>query len=355
MSAPSSTPASPAATTPKAPRDFTYITPRGRRVSEYEAVTCYTQPDPSAFDKEGWFLRTPEGRPAWITESTKLRHPHWFDFRDPGSHWQRTYVRMQAEQERSITRITEDAAEDGAFDDLDPTWLQEIIAGHYRVWSYIEYGLFRAFAAAQREALSDTLGNVFCFEGVDRMRHAQAIVIYMMDLEENVVGFADQKGKSAWLEDPIYQPARRVVEQLMAFDDWAELAVAVNLVLDPILSQVGLSQLIRRFGSFHGDQVTPTIISTVERDRRRNQVWTAELVRMVTDPSIPEAEENHAIVQSWIDDWTPRVVEAAAALAPLYDLPPVQVVKHDEMLADALATQAEMLNALGLRTGADAK
>ena len=92
----------PVLTVPKAPRDFTYITPRGRRVSEYEAVTCYTQPDPEAFDKEGWFLRTPEGRTAWQRESTKLVHPHWFDFRDPASHWQRTYVKMQGEQERGI-------------------------------------------------------------------------------------------------------------------------------------------------------------------------------------------------------------------------------------------------------------
>jgi methane monooxygenase component A beta chain/propane monooxygenase small subunit len=337
--------------TPKAPRDFTYITPRGRRVSEYEAVTCYTQPDPSAFDKEGWFLLTPEGRPAWLSESTKLRHPHWFDFRDPSAQWQRTYVRMQAEQERSIHRITEDAAAARAFDDLDPTWLQEIIGGHYRVWSYLEYGLFRAFAPAQREALSDTLGNVLCFEGVDRIRHAQAIVIYMMAIEENVTGFTDQNGKSAWLEGPIYQPSRRIVEQLLAFDDWAELAVVVNLVLDPILGEVGLSQLIRRFGSFHGDQVTPMIVSTVERDRRRNQAWTEELVRMVTDPSTGLADENRAVIQSWIDEWTPLVVDAAAALAPLYDLPPVQVTKHDEALAAARAAQAQMVGALGLSAG----
>lgn len=335
---------------PVAARDFTYIRPRKRRVSEYEAVTCYTQPDPGAFDKEGWYLRTAEGRTAWMAESTRLRHPHWFDFRDPSSQWQRTYVRMQAEQERSISRVTEDAAADGAFADLDPTWLREMVGGHYRVWSYLEYGLFRAFAAAQREALSDTIGTVFCFEGVDRMRHAQDIVIYMMDLEDAVPGFVDNKHKSTWLADPIYQPSRLVVEQLMAFDDWAELAVVVNLVLDPILTEVGLSQLVRRFGSFHGDQVTPAIVATVERDRRRNRLWTEELVRMTTDPSLEEADANRATIQSWFDTWTPLVLEAATALAPLYDVPPIQVVKHEEALAAALDAQAAAVQALGFTT-----
>ena len=40
----------PGASFGRAPRDHVYIRPRGRRLSEYEAVTCYTQPGPDAFD-----------------------------------------------------------------------------------------------------------------------------------------------------------------------------------------------------------------------------------------------------------------------------------------------------------------
>ena len=46
------------------PRDFNYIKPRKRRLSEYEAVSCYTQPDPKVFDRQGWYLLTAEGRTA---------------------------------------------------------------------------------------------------------------------------------------------------------------------------------------------------------------------------------------------------------------------------------------------------
>ena len=52
-----------------APRDFNYIKPRKRRLSEYEAVSCYTQPDPKVFDRQGWYLLTAEGRAAWRPES----------------------------------------------------------------------------------------------------------------------------------------------------------------------------------------------------------------------------------------------------------------------------------------------
>ena len=123
------------------PRDFTYIKPRKRRLSEYEAVSCYTQPDPKVFDRQGWYLLTPEGRAAWRPESTRLQHPHWFDFRDPSGLWQRTYVKLQAEQERAIERTVEDAALAGIFGEFDPVWLHEIIGVHYRVWSFFEYAL----------------------------------------------------------------------------------------------------------------------------------------------------------------------------------------------------------------------
>lgn len=335
---------------PKPRRDFTYIQPSGKRLSEYEAVTCYAQPDPSAFDKEGWFLRTPEGRVAWEQSSTALKHPHWFDFRDPARHWQRTYVRMQAEQERSIERACEDAARSGAFKDFDPVWLEKMLRVHYRVWSYFEYALFRALAPAQREALSDTLGNALCFEAFDRMRHAQAIVIYLMDLEDNVEGFEDAGSKDVWLNDPTYQPLRLLAEKLMLeTPDWAEVSVAINLIVDPIVSALGLSQLVRRFAPFHGDTVTPFIIGTVERDRERNQAWADAFVDMVTAADVPDAEANSIAIQGWIDKWTPLALDAVDAMAPLFDAIPLCVVTFEDARNQTLDAHRAHIEGLALQ------
>jgi Methane/Phenol/Toluene Hydroxylase len=332
-------------------RDHAYITPRRRRLSEYEAVTCYTQPGPDAFDMEGWFTLGPgpEHRPAWRAESTRLRHPHWWDFRDPAQQWQRTYVRMQAEQERSIERVTEDAARTGVFADMDPAWLEQIVAGHYRTWSFLEYALFRAFAVASREALSDTLGNALCFQAFDHMRHAQDVVLYLMVLEENVAGFRDRGAKQRWLADGIYQPMRVLAERLMlSTDDWAELAVAVNLVVAPILGEVGLSQLVRRAGPFCGDPVTPFIVATSERDRRRNLAYTEELVRMVTDERVETHRANREVLTEWVRRWTPETLAATRALRPLFALGAADRVGFDGALEIALDAQRATVRALGL-------
>jgi len=114
-------------------RDFTFIKPAKRRVTEYEAVTLRQQWETGGFDKGGHFLTPADGRAPWRAESTALVHPDWFAFRDPAQLWQRPYVRMQAEQERAIERMTEDTAAAGAFADIDRAWLDHFVAGHYRV------------------------------------------------------------------------------------------------------------------------------------------------------------------------------------------------------------------------------
>jgi Methane/Phenol/Alkene Hydroxylase len=335
------------------PRDFNYIKPRKRRLSEYEAVSCYTQPDPKVFDRQGWYLLTAEGRSAWRPESTRLHHPHWFDFRDPSGLWQRYYVKLQAEQERSIERTVEDASIAGSLREFDPVWLNEIIGVHYRVWSFFEYGLFRAFSRAQREALSDTIGNALCFEAVDRIRHAQATVLYLMDLEAQVEGFKDSAGKDHWLGDPTYQPLRKLVESLMATDDWAEVAFAVNLVVDPITTEIGVSRLVRHHATAHGDSITPMIILTTERDRRRNKALTEELVRMTTAADLPSAENNRIVMRSWIERWLPEAAAAAKAFAPVYDRLPHRLCSIDEDLAIACAAQAKIVDDLGIGRASD--
>jgi hypothetical protein len=329
------------------PRDFTYIKTRKARLSEYEAVNCFAQPDPDVLGPEGWFLRTAEGRPLWLRDSTRLEHPRWFDFRDPAGLWQRTYVKLQAEQERAVELAVEGGVTAGVFTDVNSVWLRELLGRHYRVWTYFEYGVFRACAQAQREALSDTLGGVLCFEAVDRMRHAQDIILYLMNVEKAVAGFADDGAKAEWLNEPLYQPARKMTEEIMALNDWGELAVAVNLVIDPLFSEVGLSQLIRRSAPYHGDSITPMLVLCAERDRQRNLAWTVELVKMVTAPELEQCEQNRRTIQDWIVRWSPLALQATEALAPVFERVPTKAVQFSDALRLARELQAGTLSQLG--------
>ena len=77
------------------------------------------------------------------------------------------------------------------------------------------------------------------FNAADKIRHAQDITLYGMDLTEAIPGFSDAEAKAVWLEDPIYQGTRKNVEGLMASRDWGEVIIGANLALEPLLGCAG--------------------------------------------------------------------------------------------------------------------
>lgn len=347
----------PAATDPPAdfysPRELIYATPVGRRLSDYEASICMNQPDFGQYDSGGWYLLSPEGRGLFDEGSTALRHPDWFDYRDPSALWQRTYVRRQAEQERAIAAALETARTDDAFADIDSAWACDILARYYEAWGCAEWGLFFAYTYPVREALSDTLTMAFVFASVDHLRHQQAIGLYSLDLEDEVLGYRSGLGRETWLNDPALQPTRRVVEELMATGDWGEMAVVTALLVEPLLSAFVTSQFLRRHAAVNGDIFTPTIILTAERDRARNRAAAVALVELVLGATdrrgrpVP-AGHNHEVLQGWIDRWTPLVIEAVDTFAPVFDLLPRRGPSAGAARERVLADYRDLLSNAGL-------
>jgi methane monooxygenase component A beta chain/propane monooxygenase small subunit len=184
----------------------------------------------------------------------------------------------------------------------------------------LEYGLFRCFSYAQREALSATAGNVCVFNAADKIRHAHDITLYGMDLAETIPGFSDAEAKKVWLEDPVYQGARKLVEGFMASRDWGEIIIGVNLILEPLVGNLARIQFFSRFAPRNGDAVTPLILATVENDWQRNLKWTKEFVNvLLRDPE--HGSGNKAVIEGWIAKWLPYAQEAMQGMAWLFNVP----------------------------------
>jgi hypothetical protein len=294
--------------------DFRYVRPAKRRPTQYEEVTVHTQWSPKNFAEQGWFSPSSQGKPVWDDNSTRLRATDWWGYRDPSQQWFRPYVDLQARQEQAIELATEGAKRARLFEEFSSGW-QDVLAKYYAAYRYFEYGLFLCFSYAQREALSDVVAGPLIFQGLDKDRHAQAIALYGMDLEESIPGFSDSGAQQVWMEDPIYQPSREYIERLLACRDWAEIVIAANLILEPLVSRMFTREFLTRFAPHHGDSVTPLILETVAADRRRNIAATAELVRFV----ITDTADNRAVIQEWLNLWGPRAAKAGQAFAPLFD------------------------------------
>lgn len=295
-------------------RDFAYITPSGRRLSEYEAVTCYTQPSVhgGGLQAAGDFMLRPDGRPLWDPASTRVRCDDWFAYRDPNQLWQRTYYEMQADAERSIDMATAAAIETGKVREMDEDWVERGLIGAYLPFSHLEYGLFRSLNVAARESLSDTVNNVLAFAAADKLRHAQAICIVGLDLEKALERFDAARGRRLWLEGEEWQPVRRLVEQVMALEDWMEIVVAVNLAIEPMLAEPLRHQVFSLSASRAGDTLSPAIAGTATSDWIRNARWTRALIEFSCRGAT--GAQNAAVLGGWTEAWRARTAETARHL-----------------------------------------
>ena len=305
-------------------RDFAYIKPSGRRLSEYEAVIMHVQPNHPEFDGPETFVARRDGGGSWNDHSTALKAQSWYAFRDPAQMWQRPYIVRQTEQEKTIERLVHHWAETGTLKAMDPAWAETALGDLYVPCSFYENGLFRNLIISSRETLSDTLNATFMFNATDKARHAQDIILYQLELLDAGVRLRADNAKEAWLKDPRFQSLRRLTERVLACRDWGELAVAVNLIVEPLVSQLIYEEILGRGAPGAGDVATPVILAEAASDRNRNRAWTQALVTMCLDD--PEhGEHNVAVVNGWLRSWlddTRTALDDVAVFAPVAGLDP---------------------------------
>lgn len=179
-------------------REITSITPAGRWLTDYEVAICQAQSDLGHFDTGGWYVLRRDGSGLYTDDSTRVAHPDWFDFRDPSSLWQKTYVALQAEEEGGLARNRQSAQDNGGYGDIDPRWCRDVLGPYYEAWACCEAGLSIALARCVREALSDSVAMALVFASVDRSRHQQDIAAASLTLVQEIPTYVDGLGPDVW-------------------------------------------------------------------------------------------------------------------------------------------------------------
>jgi alkene monooxygenase beta subunit len=334
-------------------RTFTWVTPAGKRPTEYEDLTVGQQSTPDLYAFQGWPIRFDDGRDPYTSESTVIRSSDWYAYRDPNQTMQRGYISGVNQSEKALEHSFRGAHAAGLFAFADEQWVRKGLAEHYMTYPFVEYGLFLALCYAEREALSDTVTFSVVFEAGDKLRHLQDVVYYSFELAEAFPGFDDSQVHAAWTSDPLWQGARKAVENIIALNDWMEVVVATNLCFDRLFGELAKVNYFSRFAAANGDVVTPIIIASSEADTARTQRWTSQLLKHVLSDPV-HGRANQEIVSSWIGKWDGYALEACAAFAPAFGEAPARPSTYESAMVDVRAKQAAYLAdlSLGSRAGA---
>ncbi|MHB8659125.1 MAG: MmoB/DmpM family protein [Solirubrobacteraceae bacterium] len=304
-------------------REFTWFKPGKRRPTLYEDVTVDTQPSVHRHLRRGWPVSFEDGRGTWDDRSTALASSDWFEFRDPGELWERPFYQFGNASEQQIEGAMRTAVGQGVLEDFSPEW-RTFLRDLVQIPAYVEHGLWFATATIARDCLSDSVAHCVCLQAAMKQRAAQSLVLYAMDLEEHLGEFPIDAARQAFLTDPEWQPTRRYLERLAATHDWGEVLIAANLCFEPVVGTLLRRELGTRAAAANGDTLSPTLARVETQEWEWVRSWSTELCRFLLNDS-RHGEANRRTISTWVCDWLPRALEAAAALTPLAERIPVGI------------------------------
>jgi propane monooxygenase small subunit len=319
-------------------RSYSYFTPAKRRASVYEDVTVDVQPDPERHLLQGWIYGFADGVGGYPLEWTKLKSSHWHQFLDPNEEWEQTIYRNNANVERQISQNLANAKAARAFDGWNRGWVKTV-ERHVSAWAHAE--------PAQRDAPTNMINNALSVASAHKLRFGQDIILYNLELTDEVEGFDGEVHKDAWVNDPIWQGVRENVERLTAIRDWAEAFFAAAVVFEPLVGELFRSEFVMQVAALQGDFVTPTLMGAGESDTARDLRVARALFGMLSDDE-EHGEANRATMQSWLEQWAPVSVAAARKLQPIWSQPGEKVIRFEESLEHSRRRFQEVVAGLNL-------
>lgn len=287
-------------------------------------------------------------RPIWAPEyeifdasRTRIVMDDWYKLLDPRQYYYGSYTlaraRMQEAAEAAFS-LVEDRNLAHAIPEVARTLAQAVFVP----LRHVEWGgnTNCMFMAAYGFGAAFTTPATFC--AMDHLGMAQYLTRLGL-----VLGDPDSldDAKAAWLEAPTWQGVRKYVEDCFVTQDWFELFVAQNIVLDGLLYPLMYEDIENALAARGGGAVLAMLT-------RFQSEWFAETERW-TNAVIKIAAANSAENKQLIEQWIAHYVDlASAALEPVAEL--AFGPDAANVMADRRAALAAKLGKLGLSVNAGA-
>ncbi|MBV9819517.1 MAG: hypothetical protein JOZ07_14385 [Solirubrobacterales bacterium] len=328
-------------------RTFNYFTPAKRRATIYEDVTVDIQPDPERHLLQGWVYGFADGTGGYPQEWTELKSSNWHKFLDPNEEWEQTIYRNNANVVRQIGQNLAQARGARAFDAWNRGWIKTV-ERHVGAWAHVEHGLgMHVFLPANRDAPTNMINNALSVASAHKLRFGQDLILYNLELTEDVDGFDGSAHLDAWNNDPIWQGVRENVEGITGIRDWAKACFVALCIFEPLVGELFRSEFIMQAAAPQGDFVTPTLMGAGEGDAAREARVARALYGMLANDE-KHGEENQKIMDGWLREWVPRSLEAGRELQPIWSQPGEKVIRFEESLEHARGRQEELLSEFNL-------
>ncbi len=226
---------------------------------------------------------------------------------DPRQYYYGTYViqraKQQESQERNFQFVEKRLLLDTLSDEIKDKITKLVIPLRHFEWGA---NMNNYFISAYGYGAPIT--TAAACQGMDRLGNAQYITRIALTLSHNEPELLD-KAKSIWMDDAMWQPLRKVVEDSFVLKDWFELHLLQNFLLDGLVHPLIFGQLNDEIMASNGTAfgMLTEFISDWYAESKR---WTDATIKV----AIKENDENKELIESWLNQWQPIARDAVAPL-----------------------------------------
>jgi len=275
----------------------------GKSASRYQEGTLDLQPTAQQHYRPLW---DPE-HSYFDERRTAIDMADWYAFKDPRQYYYGSYVIARARQQ--------DAAEN-AFSFVESRGLIQLMPAEMTALAlelllplrHVAWGasMNNDFAAAYGYGTAITQPALYA--AMDQFGIAQFITRagLLLSGPESL-----DAAKAAWLESPMWQPLRRVVEDLFVEKDWFEVLLVQNLVLDGLLFPLVYRTIIDDVMAANGGSA----VAMLSQFQTEWSIESAKWIDAQVKVAAAESEVNARLIRGWTEKWKARIIPALLPLA----------------------------------------
>lgn len=281
-------------------------------------------------------------RPQWDSRyelnderRTAIRMEDWYAVSDPRQFYYGAYVGNRAKMQEAAETSYSFCDKRNLLGRL-PEETQKQILRLMVPLRHVELGANMNNSKIAGDATATTVSQMHIYTAMDRLGIGQYLsrIALMMD---GTTGKALDESKGYWMDDELWQPMRKLVEDSLVVDDWFELTLLQNVLLDGLMYPLVYHKMDAWFAEQGAEDIS--MLTEFMRDWQKESLrWINAMMKVVAG----ESDANRDLIQQWIDHWEPRAYEALAPIA--------QASVGVEALDEARAELSTRLKKFGLQS-----
>jgi phenol hydroxylase P1 protein len=275
-----------------------------KSASRYLEATIGIQPEVNFHYQPLWS----KNRSIYDRDNTVIVMQDWYRLLDPRQYyygaWTITRSKQQDAAERNFAFV-----EKRMMLAAIPAAVRAKIDTTFLPLRHLEYAanLNNAYMSAYGFGVPITQATMMC--AMDRLGIAQYVTRIGLMLDGNSSDSL-KIAKGAWQTDPVWQPLRELTENMLVTEDWFELFVAQNVVMDGLVYPL----MYQSFGnniSAEGNTSFAMLTEFMSEWYDEHVRWTDQVMKIAA----AESPANSAQLGRWVEKWKALVTQALLPVA----------------------------------------